>query len=125
MEPPPGRVYKKGMFKFQTPWSKDTSTAYFEGAHMRVYWPIAKLILLCLEYFLVVSIGLQPVLGALCCLLTLLFYQDVVAYFKGYTRMKSLDVQCLLGSGPAQVNAFSVQCFDKRPDKESLIQSYN
>ena len=92
-QPPPDRKYTRGMFTYKTPWSNDTSEGYFKGAHMQVYWPLAKMGVLGLQIYLIVSVLQLPGWVAfVACLVSILYYQDLIAAIKGYKRMKSLDV---------------------------------
>ena len=42
--------YKRGKFAIDESWSKDKTVCYYQGAKMKVYWPLAKTVGLIVLY---------------------------------------------------------------------------
>ena len=105
----------KGYYTQKDSWSKEKFKGNFEGTWHQVYYPLIKISLLLLEYWvmkLLCSCSLIPIIA---CLATLLFYQDFVCLFYPNTiKMGAMDHQCYLGNPQANVNYMNASMYDHK-----------
>lgn len=95
----------RGFFKNEYLWTNDTATEYYEGARLKIYWPLFKLcIVLCILFSLYTMMGLGIYQSLLICLMVTSFYQDIVAMIVPNTiRIPPMDQQTFL-SGPNTIS---------------------
>mmetsp|Transcript_12966 Transcript_12966/g.20085 ORF Transcript_12966/g.20085 Transcript_12966/m.20085 type:complete len:95 (-) Transcript_12966:1442-1726(-) len=71
----------RGFYTLKDPWTKDTFKGYLEGAWFKIYWPLIKIVLLSIDFLLLLLMTGSFVVSAVGCIVTLLFYQDILTLF--------------------------------------------
>jgi len=75
----------RGFYALKDSWAKDKFRGNFLGTWHNVYFPLIKTGLLFAEYFAVSTICSCWIVPLVTCLLTLLFYQDIMCLFHSNT----------------------------------------
>ena len=102
---------KRGFYRDKSykKWSRDHTTTYFEGTVDRVYWPIMKIIHLCVLYYVMWTHTASVLASVVFCVLVVVSYQHVVAFILPNTIvMPAMDLQTFYSSPEVHINYINV-----------------
>ena len=106
------RRYPRDHFTWKDHWTKDTSTRYYESMPEKVYWPIAKSILLLFFGYGVMMCEVSLTYTIAACLFMVWLYPHIVALLFGKIYMGAMD-RCTFNSSKVSiVNFMSVTGWD-------------
>ena len=109
---PKSEVKPRGFYEEIPKWTKDKSVAYYQGATLKIVWPVIKVIFL-VAIFIISRQFLSQLLSVLVCLIVILGYQDIVALLVPNTiRMPAMDNNMFLNHTKSHVNVMNVTFTD-------------
>ena len=102
---PKARRHPRGFFKMDESWSKDKTTAYYQGARQKVLWPLLKsIVIAAIWHGLYSSTGYPKWLVTVICLIIVGTYQHVVAAVMGLKYMGPTDQACFVSNQNKYMN---------------------